>query len=111
MRLSSEDLNVLALGFGQAFSHIRLNLRNSDFNANEESALTIDTGMDTEEQATPQAIPLTTSLPAWIAQILQRAELTDDDVGLGLAMALMEKEEERRVRARARHYLQLSRPI
>jgi hypothetical protein len=108
---SCTDLNVLALGFGQAFSHIRLNLRNSDFNANEESALTIDTGMDTEEQATPQAIPLTTSLPAWIAQILQRAELTDDDVGLGLAMALMEKEEERRVRARARHYLQLSRPI
>lgn len=108
---SCTDLNVLALGFGQAFSHIRLNLRNSDFNANEESALTIDTGMDTEEQATPQAIPLTTSLPAWIAQILQRAELTDDDVGLGLAMALMEKEEERRVQAQARHYLPLSGPI
>ena len=100
------NLNVLAMGFGISFSHIRL-------------ALTIDTGMantsvptpdnTTEEQSRPQAIPLAASNPTWINQMLQRVELSDEDVALGLAMAHVEKEEERRVRVR--HNLAVSRLI
>jgi hypothetical protein len=113
------NLNVLAMGFGISFSHIRLKL---DYNNNEMDkhlALTIDTGIantsvptpdnTTEEQSRPQAIPLAASNPTWINQMLQRVELSDEDVALGLAMAHVEKEEERRVRVR--HNLAVSRLI
>lgn len=107
-------LNVLAMGFGLAFSHIRLKLGESHTDTNDKhSALTIETGTANaampplENNDRPQAVPLAASNPTWIDQMLQRVELSDEDVALGLAMAHMEKEEERRVRVR--HNLVVSR--
>lgn len=98
-------LNVLAMGFGQAFNHVRLSLGDSGTKIVKESKFAAKeakgNGKETAvEPARPVAIPLTPSNPSWIDRILHRAQLSDEDVALGLASACMEKEEERRVRAR-----------
>jgi hypothetical protein len=92
-------LTVLALGFGQTFSHVRLSL--NDGTGSERKADTSESLNDTsEEPARAGVVPLTPNNPLWIDQILHRAELSDEDVAIGLGMAWMEKEEERRVRVR-----------
>jgi len=107
-------LNVLAMGFGQAFSHVRLSLGGCGMRPVKETQLQVAknrgsekgrtttpnpiTATTTAEPTRPTAIPLASSNPSWIDQTLHRAQLSDEDVALGLAMACMEKEEERRVR-------------
>eukprot|EP00581_Thalassiosira_minuscula_P018607 CAMPEP_0183733886 /NCGR_PEP_ID=MMETSP0737-20130205/42307_1 /TAXON_ID=385413 /ORGANISM="Thalassiosira miniscula, Strain CCMP1093" /LENGTH=867 /DNA_ID=CAMNT_0025967247 /DNA_START=14 /DNA_END=2617 /DNA_ORIENTATION=+ len=107
----SSCLNVLASGFGQAFSHVRLALGKNGINPMKAKQLAMHETQksifdETAETTTPVAIPLTSSNPLWIDQSLHRAQLSDEDVALGLAMACMEKEEERR--ARTFHHLAVS---
>lgn len=87
-------LNVLAMGFGMAVSHVRLSLsaigRKTASAAGENEAL--------DPTMRPDVIPLTTNNPSWIDRMLHHANYSDDDVALGLAMACMEKEERRRIR-------------
>lgn len=102
----SPCMNVLAMGFGQAFSHVRLSFDDSGMKTVktrlaeviETQRSIFDETATIAEPTTPVAIPLTSSNPSWIDQILRRAQLSDEDVALGLATACMEKEEERRVR-------------
>jgi len=99
-------LNVLAIGFGQRFSHVRLSLGDngvknvktlqSELNKTHKPALS---ETDTIPEPTkPVAIPITSSYPPWFDRILLRAQLSDEDVALSLAAACTEKEEERRIR-------------
>jgi len=102
----SPSLNVLATGFGQSFSHLRLSFGESGMkNAkarqlvlNETHRSAFGETATTTDPMTPVAIPLTSNNPPWIDRILLRAQLSDEDVALALAVACMEKEEERRVR-------------
>ncbi len=109
-KISHACLNVLAMGFGISFSHIRLNLEYNVDGMDKHLATSVPTPDNhTKDQSRPQAIPLAASNPTWINQMLQRVELSDEDVALGLAMAHVEKDEERRVRVR--HNLAVSRLI
>lgn len=92
-------LNVLAMGFGQTFSHVRLCLRDGG-GSERKSATPTSLNNTPEEPARAEVVLLTPNNPSWLDQILHRAELSDEDVALGLGMACMEKEEERRIRAR-----------
>ena len=98
------SLNVLAVGFGHSVGHVRLSLSNSGATTTEGQEDTKGSGKESTLSSTihkhtrPVAIPLTSSNPTWLDEILQRAQLTDEDVALGLAMACIEKEEERRIR-------------
>jgi len=98
-------LNVLAIGFGKRFSHVRISLgdygvkniktQQSELNKTHKPAFETDT---IPEPTKPVAIPITSSYPPWFDRILLRAQLSDEDVALSLAAACTEKEEERRIR-------------
>jgi len=102
---SSSSLDVLAVGFGHSVGHVRLSLSDGGAITGEGQEDTKGSGKESitlsstiHKHTRPVAIPLTSSNPTWLDEILQRAQLTDEDVALGLAMACMEKEEERRIR-------------
>jgi len=117
-RDQSTFLNVLAMGFGKAFCHVRLSLGDCGISPMNESQLVVAKTRGFEkytkaatttspsspnvntavESPEPEVIPLTNSNPSWIDQSLHHVLLSDEDVALGLGMACMEKEEERRVR-------------
>jgi hypothetical protein len=90
-------LNVLAMGFGLTFSHVRLSLKDCA-GSERKTAIVAPLNDTSEESARAEVILLTPNNPSWIDQILHRAELSDEDVALELGMACMEKEEERRIR-------------
>jgi len=102
---SSSSLDVLAVGLGHSVGHVRLSLSDGGAITGEGQEDTKGSGKESitlsstiHKHTRPVAIPLTSSNPTWLDEILQRAQLTDEDVALGLAMACMEKEEERRIR-------------
>jgi len=99
----SRCLNVLAMGFGRSFSHVRLSLDDSGHQTVpakrtlSELDETQKSIFDETARCLPVALPLTSSNPPLINQIILRAQLSDENVALSLAMACMEKEEERRI--------------
>jgi hypothetical protein len=97
-----DSLNVLAMGFGQTFSHVRLSLIGGGKQCDDKM-----TG-DVEDMSMmhTELIPFTPNNPRWLDHFLHRAELSDEELAIGIGMACMEKEEERRIRVRL--YLSLS---
>jgi hypothetical protein len=93
---SYTPLNVLAMGFGQTFLHVRLSITGGGKQCDDKT-----TG-DVEDKSVmhTELIPFTPNNPRWLDHFLHRAELSDEELAIGIGMACMEKEEERRIRVR-----------
>jgi hypothetical protein len=93
----NDALNVLAMGFGQTFSHVRLSIIGGGKQCDDKTTIDVEEDMSILHT---ELIPFTSNNPKWLDQFLHRAELSDEELVIGIGMACMEKEEERRIRAR-----------
>lgn len=100
----NDALNVLAMGFGQTFSHVRLSLMGGGKQCDDKTttSTSLQQNCDVEDKSMmhTELIPFTPNNPIWLGQFLHQAELSDEELAVGIGMACMEKEEERRIRVR-----------
>lgn len=100
----NDALNVLAMGFGQTFSHVRLSLMGGDKQCDDKTttSMSLQPNGDLEYMSMmhTELFPFTPNNPRWLDQFLHCAELSDEELAVGIGMACMEKEEERRIRVR-----------
>ena len=100
----NDALNVLAMGFGQTFSHVRLSLmggcKQCDDKTTISTSLQQNWNVEDKSMMHTELIPFTPNNPIWLGQFLHKAELSDEELAVGIGMACMEKEEERRIRVR-----------
>lgn len=93
-------LNILAMGFGEAFSSITLTLQEShtdcELPQNEEIATAANT---TSTDTRPTVFPFKPRDPMWLNDLLRRVRISDEDVGVAVVGASAEKEEEKRIRS------------
>lgn len=112
------SISVLARGFGDVFSWVRITLQESDSSPKESSnafapsaegnpPLKASDGSsgfglvakgDTTKHR-PTIFPFQFRDPLWLNEMLRRVRLTDEDVGVAVAMACVEKNEKRMIRS------------
>ncbi|KAL3798345.1 hypothetical protein HJC23_004998 [Cyclotella cryptica] len=111
--------NVLARGFGDVFSFVRVTLQENDNSPQEcsnalaqsaecnpklrasddASGFGLDYSKVDNIKPRPNVFPFRIRDPLWLNEILRRVRLTDEDVGVAVAMACVEKNEKGMIRS------------
>eukprot|EP00956_Cyclotella_meneghiniana_P008507 scaffold11526_cov69-Cyclotella_meneghiniana.AAC.1 len=109
---TAEPANVLAMGFGNSFSSLRICLEENT-QSSSEFAQSIEKeyspsnisnsgvldGLKTEDSGkTPIVFPFGKKTPLWLNKILHQVRLCDEDIGLAISMATAEQDAQTRIR-------------